>query len=82
MRALFSLHLMTRKFTQTIANFDFVITEIYLESKGAQRKRIFENPDFTNLSAKTKLHRNIGKFKKKGKTTALTAEQEGNSVLV
>ena len=67
MRALFSLHLMTRKFTQPIANFDFMITEIYLESKGAQRTRIFENPDFTNLSAKTKLHRNIGKFKKKVK---------------
>ena len=57
-------------------------TEIYLQSKGAQRKRIFENPDFTNLSAKKKLHQIIGKFKKRGKNTALTAEQEGNSVLV
>ena len=82
MRALFSLHLLTGKFTQTIANFNIMTTEIYLESKGAQRKRIFENLDFTNLSAKRKLHRIIGKFKKRGKTTVLTAEQEGNSVFV
>lgn len=42
--------LLTRKFTQTIVTFDIMMTEIYLESKEAQRKRILVNPDFTNLS--------------------------------